>query len=515
VLALANRETLTGAGTIAAPGPYSSRALDAAANSFGAGGEGPRGLVRTARAGVVLDRGGATRDVAGRVELPLVLLLVLAVLLPGILVAFDLPGKLEVASDVGAVLLVAYLAVAVWRGGRPLVVPWLVIVVVFVLLIAAMTADDLPRMVVAAKNYLLLPVLGMLLAWLGPRESIARAVVLTAIGLVLVQFVTTIGQALTIEDVDLRVGTFGDYSGPSTTFAAVAGACLAFGAFAAKVPYRWLFLVIAVAVPTMSVWAALRIVVIELPLAAGAVAVAAWWAARPDGPLSADRWRTALLPLVGAVVLASGLVVGGYAFARPFDFQLFTEVSAQQTYLEDSTIVEIGGAGEGGKKGERRERQDRIRQAKVAPGRGEQLRSALRLIDGGALPFLFGTGLGTTTYAENLGIDIPEDRDVRLAGFLDFGTVLVETGVIGIALILAGALLIGLGALGAARAAPRGSWTLALLLAYPGVLVAMLAGLVHGAPLRNIGSAMIFWVLTGAVLATLLSPAAQPRARRN
>jgi hypothetical protein len=43
-----------------------------------------------------------------------------------------------------------------------------------------------------------------------------------------------------------------------------------------------------------------------------------------------------------------------------------------------------------------------------------------------------------------------------------------------------------------------------LLIGYPGVLVTMAALAFFGAPFRNIGSASIFWILTGLALASIL-----------
>jgi hypothetical protein len=52
-----------------------------------------------------------------------------------------------------------------------------------------------------------------------------------------------------------------------------------------------------------------------------------------------------------------------------------------------------------------------------------------------------------------------------------------------------------------------------LLIGYPGVLVTMAALAFFGAPFRNIGSATIFWILTGLALPSILgrrSQAASP-----
>jgi hypothetical protein len=137
------------------------------------------------------------------------------------------------------------------------------------------------------------------------------------------------------------------------------------------------------------------------------------------------------------------------------------------------------------------------------PGRGTQYRTAAGLIDGDPASFLFGNGLGATTYAENLGVEKPP-RAERIAGYSDFATLVVELGWLGVAVVAACAIALGLGSCAAARRAPPGSWTRALLISYPGVLVAMAGLAFFGTPFRNIGSATIFWVLTGLALASIL-----------
>jgi hypothetical protein len=138
------------------------------------------------------------------------------------------------------------------------------------------------------------------------------------------------------------------------------------------------------------------------------------------------------------------------------------------------------------------------------PGRMTQYRAAVQLVDRSPAGFLFGEGLGATTYALNLGIDQPTQRGARLAGYSDFGTVLVELGWLGIVLVAACAVALALGSLAAARRAPPGSWTRALLIGYVGVLATMTAMAFTGAPFRQAGSATLFWIVTGLALASML-----------
>jgi hypothetical protein len=139
----------------------------------------------------------------------------------------------------------------------------------------------------------------------------------------------------------------------------------------------------------------------------------------------------------------------------------------------------------------------------VLPSVNTQYKAANRVIAGGPTSFLFGQGLGTSTYANNFGIR-PTTRDARWAAYSDFGSLLVEVGWLGLAVMVACALGLGLGSVAAAKRAPPASWTRALLVAYPGVLVAVTAATLIGNPFRAVGSATIFWVLTGLVLASIL-----------
>jgi hypothetical protein len=101
-------------------------------------------------------------------------------------------------------------------------------------------------------------------------------------------------------------------------------------------------------------------------------------------------------------------------------------------------------------------------------------------------------------------VERPADRDAQLAGYSDFGTLLVELGWFGVALAIFCAVGLGVGCLRAARRAPIVGWTRALLIAYPGVLVAMTITAMGATPFRNVAAKAIFWTLTGLVLASIL-----------
>lgn len=451
----------------------------------------------------------------------LVALLALAVLLPGILAAFELPGGLEVLADLVAVgLLCSSMAVAI-RSGRPIVLPFLALLYLAVLLGAAAVADDLPRLVVAAKNFLLLPGLALALAMLGESEDRNRSAVLAVIGLVGIQFLVTIIQSLTLEDFDLVVGTFGDYSGPSTAFALQAGAVLALAAYFRSGAVGWLALTLLL--PLASVWGVIRLVPLVFPLACLAVAVAAAWAR--GGGAGAPVRRSRVAGVAGGALVASVALWVTFAVAKPFDFGLFTDQGARATYFETADTsaparepaAETGGSNgpktrpAGGSKAQETAPAPASKAPEPVPGRGAQYRIARELVSESPATFVLGVGLGATSYAENIGVEMPANKDLEVAGYSDAGTLLVETGWLGVIVATVIASALGLSSIAAARRARSGSWTQALLVAYPGIIVAMAAGVFHGAVFRNIGSATIFWVLTGLVLSVVINRRSPPQ----
>jgi hypothetical protein len=551
-------------------------------------------------------------------------------------------------------------------------VPYLAMALAVVLVVAAFRSDDFARLLVSARNFVLPPMLALALASLGERERRNRAVVLTVVGLAVMEFAITIVQAITIDNLDLIGGTFGDYSQQSVAFAIIAAACLALGIYAARVKGAW-WLVLAMVLPAFLIWAVIRSALPIAPVAGLAVVVGASWVRASHEPLK-RAWRRPVVT-AAAVILSAVAITAGFAVARPRDFALFTNSSERSTYLHEATIysragdwvsvngtithargaalsgrasfsvrpfggvlyagARAGGAspihagrtysflahvrapstgryqlwagtylgteqrgavtrlaadrwtpmrvqglkittagplflalwkpsgtysrdesisfacitvtrgaiaretqskgsprcssgqsdsstspsGNGGDRqspangGGRRELAANPSSVSSVPGRLDQYKTAARLIDGSPTSFLFGNGLGATTYAENLGVG-PPSRAERSAGYSDVGTLIVELGWLGVALALASAVALGVGSLAAARRAKSASWTQALLIAYPGVLVAMVALAFFGAPFRNVGSATIFWLLTGLALASILGRPDRPARSR-
>ena len=606
-------------------------------------------FVRAGRFNLQVGLGTARSCDQTSIDVGCVAVLVIAVLVQGIVVALELPHRVELLGDLAALALLVWALVVVVRRGGTVEVPYLALVLGALLVVAALRSDDLLRLVVSARNFTLLPILALALSALGPRERRNRAVLTTVILLTVVEFAVTIVQALTIDNVDLVVGTFGDYSGPSTAFAVLTGACLALGIYAARVGRIW-WLGLAIVLPLFSIWASIRAVLPIAPVALLAVAVPAWWASASTSTRTRS-WRRALA-VATAAILCGIAVVAGYAIARPKDFGLFTNPSERSAYLQNAnvfsrsgdwvsvnaqsirsvgrigkraslSVVPFQGAVYAGATGAVPIRSGRIysflsyvrttatgdyrfwagayrgttdrgpvshlttghwtpllvhglrvrvggpllialfkdggsyagtesisfacikvveetsatkhgalqspdchpraspgeagtshhgtKPLTSVPGRGTQYRTATGLIDGTPASFLFGNGLGATTYAENLGLEKPP-RAERVAGYSDFGTLVVELGWLGVAVVAACAVALGLGSCAAARRAPAASWTRALLIGYPGVLVTMAALAFFGTPFRNIGSATIFWVLTGLVLASILDRQGSPNA---
>jgi hypothetical protein len=428
--------------------------------------------------------------------------LALAVFLQGIAEGLGLPGKVQLLTDIASLALLIGLVVVVLRAGSAIRVPYLVCALGVVIVVAALRSDELLRLLVAARNLLLLPALALALGSLAPSEDRARRVVLTIFVLSALEFLITIPQALIRNDVDLVVGTYGDYAGPSLAFALLAGTALLLGAVAAG-RLRWPWLLAAVIVPMFSVWAAIRGVPVMLPLVGLAVAPGAWWASRnPSSPLRRRVGRGAIIVL--ASVLATVAVFAAYAQFRPTDFALFTDSGKRSHYLETGDLALPTPPPQPSNPAA-------APQGPFVPGRGDQYRTAFALVDGSPASFLFGNGLGSTTYAVNLGLDEPPTAE-RIAGYSDFGSAIVELGWLGVGLIGLSAAMLCLACISAARKATAASWRRALLIAYPGVLVAMALSGMLGSPFRNAGSATMFWLLTGLVLASVQTDSG-PRAR--
>lgn len=449
---------------------------------------------------------------ASLVDAGCVVVLVLAVLVDGLVVAFGLPNRVELLADAAVAVLLGFVLVSLLRGGAVVPLPYLAIAYAVLIAIAATRSDDALRMLVSLRNFLFWPTLALGISALGPREARNRAVVLAALALAGLEFAVTIVQAATVDQPDLVAGTFGDFRQGSLSFAILTGACLAVGVYASGVGGR-LWLLLGAALPLFSVWASTKLVVFIVPATLGVVALSAWWTRRRDPP-HRPRLPAAAAPVATAIA-GSVCVAVVFAVARPADFGQLSDPTQIGTYLGAPHIISVPPNGGAAKPGDKRrhgggESKPESRAAipfyeRGTPGRLEQFDAATGLIARSPVSFLFGTGLGASTWAVNLGVHLPKERGARLGSYTDFGTLLVEVGWLGAALGAICVLGLMLGSLGAARRATPGSWTRALLVAYPGILVAMTAEAMYSPPFRNIGSATLFWMLTGLALAAIMS----------
>ena len=724
---------------------------------------------------------GRASALAPAIDIGCVLVVVVSVLVVGIVEGLGLSHRLESLGDLAAAALLAMVVLSLVRGGAVIRLPYLAMAYVGVVAIAALRADGLVRLAVSGHNFLFYQALALGLAALGPRERRNRAVLLTVVALMVVEFAITIVQAPIVRGVDQVVGTFGNYATSTLLLAIVTGACLAMGVYAAGTGGRW-WLALGAILPLCSIWGATRSSLLIVPAAAGAICSATWWISRKSsdrrkrfgrprliamtflavpamilaayavadpsyltfhhirtrlfgssesfsavssagglsrstatsqpagatvttnnyriapgatisrathhGPHRAgfisvrtrqlwqgvdyatpklragvpyrisayvkgstgdpvqlivgdsvfspgsrnisptgrwshysfpytpartgktgvavriektgqsrfyvdavrvgDRPTTLGTPLPGGapdheeVVTAPsdrilpgatitqlrrpGGIAAGYVEVRTGD-RAFEGVDYTTTRLKAGASYPVSGyvrgqpgqyvqliigdstfgpgsedirttanwtrysfeysPGHSGKTGVAvrtvgpRTSQFFVKgihvagqraalgsppiggEPRVLPSVHAQYQAAERVINGSVPSLLFGEGLGTSTYARNLGVK-PTQRDARWAAYSDFGSLLVELGWVGVAVVATCALALGLGSVAAAKRAPPGSWTRALLLAYPGVLVATTAAALYGNPFRDVGSATIFWVLTGLVLASIL-----------
>ena len=109
---------------------------------------------------------------------------------------------------------------------------------------------------------------------------------------------------------------------------------------------------------------------------------------------------------------------------------------------------------------------------------------------------MFGKGLGTATVAENLGV-YPRDLspDAALASNSDFGTLLVERGWSGIAIVAFFATALAWTAWRILPFLEMSRWTTALTAAVPGAVCVMAAYGPLAEQLRNAAAALTFWLL--------------------
>lgn len=138
------------------------------------------------------------------------------------------------------------------------------------------------------------------------------------------------------------------------------------------------------------------------------------------------------------------------------------------------------------------------------PGRLTQWRMAEDAVSRSTARELFGTGLGAATVADGLGVAAQDlSPDAAAASYSDFGTLLVERGWSGVALVAVFGLALLIVALRLARSLPAGLWTTAFTVAVPGAVAVMAAYGMVADQLRNRSAALTFWVIVALGLSQL------------
>ena len=136
--------------------------------------------------------------------------------------------------------------------------------------------------------------------------------------------------------------------------------------------------------------------------------------------------------------------------------------------------------------------------ARPVPGRLTQWRMAEHAISGSLMTELLGKGIGSATVADNLGVH-PGDlsADAEAASYSDFGTLLVERGWVGVAVVALLVLVLVGASIRVIRTVAAGAWASALAVAVPGVICLMAAYGMIAAQLRSRPAALTFWLIVG------------------
>ncbi len=150
------------------------------------------------------------------------------------------------------------------------------------------------------------------------------------------------------------------------------------------------------------------------------------------------------------------------------------------------------------------------------PGRLTQWHMAEREISGSVATKMFGRGLGSATVAENVGVH-PQDlsAEAEAASYSDFGTLLVERGWTGIAVVALFAAALAWASFRIALTVPRGQWTTAFTLAVPGALCVMASYGMIADQLRSAPAALTFWLVVAFGLSPRAFLAGRPWRSRN
>jgi hypothetical protein len=429
----------------------------------------PSGVARGRR-----DRSAAIGLLAADSVTPVLLvLLVLAWCIEGALEVAGLPHRLDLAVDLAEVLLFVWLAARLLRVRAAPHIPLVLVAYVIWVVAGLYTSAPAGAVVTSLRNFVLLPVLAFLLAAEGTTERRARAFVTVLLTLATLEVGLTIYQGQRFSNADRIVGTFGHAANAGMAAVILMAACAGVAGYLVGAPRGVAGLTAAIALPLFAAWAVVKLVPFLLPIAVSAITVLALVRRR-------TTWRRALTA-IAAAALTGGLIIGYYAAYRPDDFAALFHTNARAKYLRTASINGTTENPNG---------------SQHVTGRLTQWRRANHEISGSLGSELFGKGLGNATVAENLGV-YPKDLspDSQLASYSDFGTLLVERGWTGIALVGFFAIALVATAWRILPSLPEGQWRTALTVAVPGAVCVMTAYGPFAEELRNAAAALTFWLL--------------------
>jgi hypothetical protein len=414
------------------------------------------------------DRSVARLLAADSITYAVLALLVLTWCIEGALEVAGLPHRLDVAVDLTEVLLTVWLIARLVRARTLQYIPLIVVAYGAWVIAGLYTHAPAGAVVTSLRNFVLLPVLALLLAAEGTTERRARAFVTVLLTLATLEVGLTIYQGQRFSDADRIVGTFGHAANAGMAAVIVMTACAGVAGYLVGAPRGVAGLMAAIALPLFAAWAVVKLVPFLLPVAVSVITVLALLRRR-------TTWRRALTAIAVAA-LTGGLIIGYYAAYRPDNFAALFHTNARAKYLRTASIK---GTTEG-----------------HVTGRLTQWRRANHEISASFGNELFGKGLGTATVAENLGV-YPKDlsQDSQLASYSDFGTLLVERGWTGIAIVAFFALAFVATAWRILPFLPEGQWRTALTVAVPGAVCVMAAYGPFAEELRNAAAAVTFWLM--------------------
>jgi hypothetical protein len=298
---------------------------------------------------------------------------------------------------------------------------------------------------------------------------------------------------------DFIVGTMGSWNGWVVGVVATMTSAIAVSRYLLRGREAWPWLALAIVLPWFTLWALVKAELALAPAAFGA-SILAYVIFRRD-----RSWRRAGVAALAAVI-SIGTIVGVYGARHQLG--AFTDSTVRDSYLKDASFYgdnptgpRPGGKKSGGKKAASTQPK---KPPPATPGRVTQWKDALHVAQESPRDFVVGHGLGSATYAENLGIHPSRDKRIVTASLNSFGTLVVERGFLGLLIVGLCAIALGLAALRLIPRAPSGEWRSAVALGFPGALLVMIGGALYASPFQEPAPNITFWLLTSIVLSLAL-----------